>query len=152
MDIEFPDSDRTVFIMPPDASGLTPSDQEYRYETFEDLNPDLFEDKSEILNQIDKENNETDNQSNIFATPVSTVAKRTKQEIKSAKKSARKLIDNKFFWAKYLVNTTYSVWFIHLPAFTKFNKALKDKETKALRLGITILQVHKLSIFFTIFL
>ena len=29
--------------MPPDASGLTPSDQEYKYETFEDLNPDLFE-------------------------------------------------------------------------------------------------------------
>lgn len=78
----------------------------------------------------------------VFATPVSTIAKRTKQEIKSAQKSAKKLIQNPFFWAKYLVNSTYSLWFIHLPAFTKFNKALKDNETKALRLGIIILQVQ----------
>ena len=101
----------------------------------------MFEDKSETIYQIDNEN-VVENPS-VFATPVSTIAKRTKQEIKSAQKSAKKVIEqHPFFWAKYLVNTTYSLWFIHLPAFTKFNKALKDNETKALRLGIIILQVN----------
>ena len=39
LELEFPDTDRTVFIMPPDTSGLSPSVKEYKYETFEDLNP-----------------------------------------------------------------------------------------------------------------
>jgi hypothetical protein len=130
LELEGPDSDRTVFILPPDSSGL-PMDKEYHYDKFDDLDHDLFEDKSEAV----------DNQCSldVFATPASAIARRTKQEIKSAQKSARKHVDNPTMWAKFLVNTTYSLWFIHLPGFMVANKALVASEAKALRLGIVML-------------
>ena len=134
LELDFPDSDRTVFIMPPDTSGLPPG-QEYKSEKFEELNPELFEDKSDHKSEVD---NNVLNEANIFATPVSAIARRTKQEIKSAQKSAKKVVDSPFMWAKCLVNTSYSLWFIHLPAFMTSNKAIT--ELKALKLAIVILQ------------
>ena len=95
MELDFPDTDRTVFIMPPDSSGL-PAGQEYRYEKFQDLKPDLFEDKSDSLHVDSKDSNVENNQNPsdyVFATPMSAaIAKRTKQEVKSAQKSARKML------------------------------------------------------------
>ena len=38
LELEFPDSDRTMFILPPNNEGLEPG-KEYKYDTFEDLNP-----------------------------------------------------------------------------------------------------------------
>ena len=134
LELDFPDSDRTVFIMPPDTSGL-PENQEYKSEKFEELNPDLFDDKSdnhEVDTTVVNEN------LGIFATPVSAIARRTKQEVKSAQKSAKKVVDQPFMWAKCLVNTSYSLWYIHLPAFMNSNKAIT--EMKALKLAIVILQ------------
>ena len=118
----------------------------FRYEKFENLNMELFEDKSDERNQENGDNREVDSSdsiqpNNVFATPMSAIARRTKQEIKSAQKSAKKFVDNPFNWAKYLVNVTYSLWFIHMPAFIVSNKAVN--ETKALKLAILILQVIK---------
>ncbi len=141
LELDFPDSDRTVFIMPPDTAGLPPG-KEYKYDKFEDLNPDLFEDKSDEKSEIFNGNSDRDldnfNPPNVFATPASAIARRTKQEIKSAQKSARKFKDNPFNWAKCLINVTYSLWFIHMPAFMISNKAVD--EIRALKLAIIILQ------------
>jgi hypothetical protein len=41
---------------------------------------------------------------------VAALAKRTKQEIRSAQKSAKKFSEAPFTWAKCLVNTAYSLW------------------------------------------
>ena len=139
LELDFPDSDRTVFIMPPDTSGL-PAGSEYKYENFEGLNPDLFEDKSGKNGvKAEVKNGEKLFDDSVFATPVSNIARRTKQEIKSAQKSAKKLVEDPLRWATYLLNATYSLWFIHMPAFMVSNKAVN--ETKALKLAILYLQV-----------
>ena len=49
-------------------------------------------------------------------TPVSTLAKRTKQEIRSSVKIAARYAGSPLLWAKCLLATSYSIWFIHLPA------------------------------------
>ena len=134
LELDFPDSDRTVFIMPPDSAGLPPN-TEYRYEKFENLNPELFQDKSDRESKNDKPS-----LTPVWATPVSAVLLRRKHEIKSAQKEAQKFVENPFIWAKYLVNATYSLWFIHMPAFMVSNKAVD--EIRALKLAILILQVQ----------
>ena len=53
---------------------------------------------------------------NIFATPASSVAKRTKQEIRSAVKVAKKHSEHPLLWAKCLLGSCYSIWFLHLPS------------------------------------
>ena len=117
--------------------GLPPN-VEYRYEKFENLNPDLFQDK-EKDNKSDKPSSTP-----VWATPVSAVLLRRKHEIKSAQKEAQKYVRNPLHWAKYLINATYSLWFIHMPAFMVSNKAIDD--VRALKLAILILQVRKLNL------
>ena len=41
LELEFPDSDRTMFILPPNNEGLEPG-KEYKYDTFEDLSPGTY--------------------------------------------------------------------------------------------------------------
>ena len=134
LELDFPDSDRTVFIMPPDNSGL-PADTEYRYEKFENLNPELFQDR------VDDKNDKPSN-TPVWATPVSNVLLRRPHEYKSDIKRRQKYVENPFHWAKYLVNATYSLWFIHMPSFMVSNKAVDD--VRALKLAILILQVRNL--------
>lgn len=79
----------------------------------------------------------------IFSTPVAALAKRTKQEIRSAQKSARKNAETPFTWAKCLVNTAYSLWYIHLPGFMLANNG----KPQTLRVGLTLLhRMHKLKL------
>ena len=76
-----------------------------------------------------------------FSTPIAALAKRTKQEIRSAQKSARKYAESPFTWAKCLVNTTYSLWYIHLPGFMLANNG----KPQTLRVGLTLLhRMHRL--------
>ena len=57
----------------------------------------------------------------VLATPASNVAKRTKQEIRKQVILARKHVDSPLLWAKCLLGTCYSVWFIHLPSLVLAN-------------------------------
>ena len=78
-----------------------------------------------------------------FSTPIAALAKRTKQEIRSAQKSARKFAESPFTWAKCLVNTAYSLWYIHLPGFMLANNG----KPQTLRVGLTLLhRMHRLKL------
>ena len=149
LELEGFDTDRTVFILPPDASDL-PTGSVYKHEKFENLNPDLFEDRTEqfyannnnLLDHISSDNDYANNINGggncaIFSTPSSALAKRTKQEIRSAQKSARKNRNaHPLSWAMCLMSTSYSLWYIHLPGLMLANK----QKPQNLRIGLTILQ------------
>ncbi|KAG5671963.1 hypothetical protein PVAND_002128 [Polypedilum vanderplanki] len=98
-------SERTKFILPPDVSGG--SEKTYTYTSF------VLD--SKLLNQTRKTLT-----SNVLhqasLTPGSPISRRTKHEIKSAQKMARKIQGNPEAWAKYLLGTCYSIYFIVLPS------------------------------------
>ncbi|XP_070387877.1 C-myc promoter-binding protein isoform X6 [Dermacentor albipictus] len=71
-----------------------------------------------------------------FQPSASPVARRTKQEVKSALKAARIQAECPVSWAKCLAGTSYSVWFMHLPAYTKTFAS----KAKALRVADEVLQ------------
>ncbi|XP_014271111.1 DENN domain-containing protein Crag isoform X3 [Halyomorpha halys] len=106
-------SERTVFIMPPETTGQT-----YIYEGFT-LNPKL-------LSHSDKRNNTLDTGktkgpggrlSGSGIAPGSPMARRTKHEIKLSQRIARQCSASPNLWAKCLVGTCFSIWFIHLPSY-----------------------------------
>lgn len=103
-------SERTKFILPPDASGG--SEQSYTYTSFE-LDPRL-------LNQTRKTHTSHILQ-HASLTPGSPISRRTKHEIKSAQKMARRIQNNPEAWAKYLLGTCYSIYFIILPSIVGEN-------------------------------
>jgi len=136
-----------------DASDLPPGGI-YEYRNFDDLNPDYFyerEDEDCVSGGQPASAFEAGYQSYIhlargggaLSTPVAALAKRTKQEIRSAQKSARKNVELPFTWAKCLVNTAYSLWYIHLPGFMLANIG----KPQTLRVGLTLLQrMHRLKL------
>ncbi|KRZ74408.1 DENN domain-containing protein 4C [Trichinella papuae] len=67
-------------------------------------------------------------QSPVPLIAVTPAARRTKQETKLALDFARKQLTKPLSWAKCLLGYSYSLWFIHLPAFMRVtvdkNKAL----------------------------
>lgn len=69
------------------------------------------------------------------APTASPIARRTKQEVKSALRAARMQAENPVQWAKCLAGTTYSVWFLHLPAYSK----TFPSKVKSLRLADEVL-------------
>ncbi|KAK6640985.1 hypothetical protein RUM44_012684 [Polyplax serrata] len=100
-------SERTVFIPPPEPNGLPPGVL-YNYQAF-NLDGNLFKNK-DIKNVLNVPNSEN--------TPGSPMARRTKHEVKSAQKLARrKHLQSAQSWAKCLLTTCYSLWFLHLPSF-----------------------------------
>jgi hypothetical protein len=162
LELEVSDSDRTVFILPPDISDLEEKENkampaEYKYETFE-LSPSLFPPERELDSDFEQQNvdgggtaaaaaasgaNGFDDDSwgiaPILSTPgitSSALAKRTKQEIRSAQKIARRHVRTPYLWAKCLINTSYSLWFIHLPGYVLAN----DGKPQTLRIGLALLQ------------
>jgi DENN domain-containing protein 4 len=107
-------SERTKFILPPDVVGG--SEKTYAYISFE-LDPQLLNQTRKTLT------------SNILhqasLTPGSPISRRTKHEIKSAQKMARKIQSNPEAWAKYLLGTCYSIYFIVLPSIIAENPGLE---------------------------
>ncbi|KAL0276469.1 UNVERIFIED_CONTAM: hypothetical protein PYX00_004034 [Menopon gallinae] len=100
-------SERTVFIPPPEPVGLPPG-ATYSYDGF-NLDNNLFKHR-ETKNSLNVSSNEN--------MPGSPMARRTKHEVKSAQKLARrKHSQSAQSWAKCLLTTCYSLWFIHLPSF-----------------------------------
>ncbi|CAH1795855.1 unnamed protein product [Owenia fusiformis] len=117
--------DRTVFILPPEPTGLAEG-VKYSYNGFPELNDGLF------LQRIVPTGFKTPSKPLI---PNSPMARRTKQEIRSAQKVALKQSGTPMLWAKCLLGHCYSLWFIHLPAYVKS----VHSKTKALRTAYHVL-------------
>ncbi|XP_068081493.1 DENN domain-containing protein Crag isoform X2 [Anabrus simplex] len=129
-------SERTVFILPPEPTGL-PLGATYRYQGF-NLNPLLLS-RKELKNFLGVGTRLTG------CVPGSPMARRTKHEIKSAQKLARKHASSPELWARCLLGTCYSIWFIHLPSYTK--SMPRTKVPACLRSAYQLLdRIHKLKL------
>ncbi|XP_041507365.1 DENN domain-containing protein 4C isoform X2 [Microtus oregoni] len=109
-------SEHTVFIMPPepppdDGSHLSP---QYSYTCFPILDRKLFDSPQELKLCFSRH----PPGSSITNSPA-LMAKRTKQEIKTAHKLAKRCYMNPLQWAKCLFSHCYSLWFICLPAYVR---------------------------------
>lgn len=111
-------NERTVFIMPPEPP--LNSTTTYSYNGCFSLNPTLFSSK-EIKHLLRIGGGRLSNSSGGLGVPGSPMARRTKHEVKSAQKLARKSASSPENWAKCLVGTCYSLWFIHLPSHIMMN-------------------------------
>ncbi|KAG4076369.1 hypothetical protein HA402_005812 [Bradysia odoriphaga] len=99
-------SERTKIILPPDFQSTTPG-QTFTYSRFI-LNPLLLkQSRKTLLSQIAH---------SAALTPGSPMARRTKHEIKIAQKMARKCQAIPETWAKHLLATCYSIYFLVLPS------------------------------------
>ncbi|XP_076339433.1 C-myc promoter-binding protein-like [Tachypleus tridentatus] len=119
-------SDRTVFITPPEPVGL-PKDAEFIYQEFGTLNPKLFH-KHPVKSLLSVG-------STVSVQANSPMARRTKQEIRAADRVAKKQAENPMLWAKCLLSNCFSLWYIHLPAYTKCSQM----KAKALRTAYDVL-------------
>lgn len=98
-------SERTKYILPLDCQpGAT--DETYTYQTFS-LNSTLLQPpKNHIMKLMQ----------NASCTPGSPMARRTKYEIKTAQKIARRCQSSPEQWANHLLTTCYSIYFLVLPS------------------------------------
>lgn len=101
-------SETTKYILPPECQPSNINGQTYLYNTFQ-LNPHL-------LKHAKKTHLTNFSQAHHSVAPGSPMARRTKHEIKTAQKTARKSQGNPETWAKHLLATCYSIYFIILPS------------------------------------
>lgn len=57
------------------------------------------------------------NLNDIIGAGNSSMSRRTKQEIKTSRKLAKKHSESPILWSKYLLSCCYSLWFSHLPGY-----------------------------------
>ncbi|XP_018099241.1 DENN domain-containing protein 4C isoform X2 [Xenopus laevis] len=127
-DLEFPEdtrlielddsqkSEHTVFIMPPEPlpeDGPDPHPK-YSYKSFPRLDYALFDQTRDQYLSF----NGTAKGSRAASSPT-FIGKRTKQEIKTAHKLARKYFSNDPAWSKCLFSQCFSLWFVCLPVYIK---------------------------------
>ncbi|XP_066576519.1 DENN domain-containing protein 4C [Amia ocellicauda] len=106
-------SEHTVFVMPPETpveDGPDPPSK-YSYTNFPRLQLELFDRPQELRPSLSRRAVG----GSVSSSPA-LLAKRTKQEIKSASKMAKRFYANPPLWAKCLFSHCYSLWFICLPA------------------------------------
>ncbi|XP_004838389.1 DENN domain-containing protein 4C [Heterocephalus glaber] len=109
-------SEHTVFIMPPepppdDGKDLSPK---YSYKYFPRLDLKVFDRPQELKLCFSRHPT-----GNSVTNSPALMAKRTKQEIKTAHKLAKRCYINPAQWAKCLFSHCYSLWFICLPAYVR---------------------------------
>ncbi|XP_023614678.1 DENN domain-containing protein 4C isoform X2 [Myotis lucifugus] len=109
-------SEHTVFIMPPepppdDAKDLSPK---YSYKYFPRLDLKLFDRPQELKLCFSRHPT-----GNSVTNSPALMAKRSKQEIKTAHKLAKRCYTNPPQWAKCLFSHCFSLWFICLPAYVR---------------------------------
>ncbi|XP_042638432.1 DENN domain-containing protein 4C [Orycteropus afer afer] len=109
-------SEHTVFIMPPepppdDGKDFSPK---YSYKYFPRLDLKLFDRPQELKLCFSRHPT-----GNSITNSPALMAKRTKQEIKTAHKLAKRCYANPPQWAKCLFSHCYSLWFICLPAYVR---------------------------------
>ncbi|KFQ38307.1 DENN domain-containing protein 4C, partial [Mesitornis unicolor] len=109
-------SEHTVFIMPPEPPTDDGQDRvpKYSYKNFPRLDLKLFDRPRELKLSFTRR----PAGSSVSNSPA-LMAKRTKQEIKTAHKLAKKYYVNPPQWAKCLFSHSYSLWFICLPAYIR---------------------------------
>jgi hypothetical protein len=131
------ESDRTVFILPPQASDF-PEDVALAGDDNGEFHYDkLLLDARMCPDRPHTGETNSSREPAEFQTPASSaLAKRTKQEIRSAQKLARRIQKSPYLWAKYLISTSYSLWFIHLPGLAEASQV----KTHKLRAGFSLLQ------------
>ncbi|RWS26767.1 DENN domain-containing protein 4C-like protein, partial [Leptotrombidium deliense] len=133
-------SDRTVFIPAPEPSSTSDS---FTYHRFGPLNAVYFHKHPVICKKHTPNGDYPDSESLSrsfynFAISESPVARRTKQEMRSAQRVARRHAEFPLTWAKCLVSYCYSLWFIHLPAYVKATQITLPKD-KPLRIAYEVL-------------
>ncbi|XP_062558905.1 DENN domain-containing protein Crag isoform X1 [Armigeres subalbatus] len=115
-------SERTKVILPPECQpGL--SEKDFIYGSFV-LNPILLKQsrRSLLVNALQQHNS---------LAPGSPMARRTKHEIKTAQKLARKNQGNPELWAKHLLAACYSIYFMVLPSLISENAGREHAILKA---------------------
>uniref|UniRef100_A0A8C9EUR5 DENN domain containing 4A n=1 Tax=Pavo cristatus TaxID=9049 RepID=A0A8C9EUR5_PAVCR len=128
-------SEHTVFITPPEIPHLPNGEEhplQYSYNGFPVLKLDLFE-RPEGLLTIP--NNKLSSKASSPNSP-SPMFRRTKQEIKSAHKIAKKYSSIPQMWSRCLLRHCYGLWFICLPAYVK----VCHSKVRALRTAYDVLQ------------
>ncbi|XP_025833553.1 C-myc promoter-binding protein isoform X2 [Agrilus planipennis] len=100
-------SERTVFLLPPEHP---PEGGPYNYPNFT-LDPTLLKSKRHHHMSV------------LHPTPIpgSPMARRTKHEIKSAQKLARKCVRAPDLWARCLLGTCHTLYFMTLPSMLSLN-------------------------------
>ncbi|XP_011824713.1 PREDICTED: C-myc promoter-binding protein [Mandrillus leucophaeus] len=111
-------SEHTVFVTPPEIPHLPNGEEpplQYSYNGFPVLRNNLFE-RPEGFLQAKK--NKLPSKSSSPNSP-SPMFRRTKQEIKSAHKIAKRYSSIPQMWSRCLLRHCYGLWFICLPAYVK---------------------------------
>lgn len=111
-------SEHTVFVTPPEIPHLPDGEEpplQYSYNGFPVLRNNLFE-RPEGFLQTRK--NKLPTKSSTPGSP-SPMFRRTKQEIKSAHKIAKRYSSIPQMWSRCLLRHCYGLWFICLPAYVK---------------------------------
>ncbi|XP_078386279.1 C-myc promoter-binding protein isoform X1 [Cetorhinus maximus] len=143
--IELDDSHRsehTVFITPPELPSLPNGEEyplQYSYTSFPVLTPELLDRPMGLL----KTPASRLTSKNSCPNSPAPMGRRTKQEIKSAQKIAKRYSSVPQMWSKCLLRHCYGLWFICLPAYVK----VCHSKVRALRTAYDVLrkmQVKKL--------
>lgn len=111
-------SEHTVFVTPPEIPHLPNGEEpplQYSYNGFPVLRNNLFE-RPEGFLQARK--NKLPSKPSSPSSP-SPMFRRTKQEIKSAHKIAKRYSSIPQMWSRCLLRHCYGLWFICLPAYVK---------------------------------
>ncbi|XP_078283560.1 C-myc promoter-binding protein isoform X4 [Rhinoraja longicauda] len=128
-------SEHTVFITPPELPTL-PNDEEYplqySYTCFPVLSPQLFDRPVSLLNAP---TNRLTSKNSCPNSPA-PMGRRTKQEIKSAQKIAKRYALIPQMWSKCLLRHCYGLWFICLPGYVK----VCHSKVRALRTAYDVLR------------
>lgn len=161
-------NDRTVFISDPESLVRLENYQPpYKYTKFGPFNHELFL-KEPILSHFDNyrkssiesrlfESVNAGNRSNSInllnqqdniSTSSPMMIRRTKHEIKTSQRVAKRLAETPLTWSKCLVSYCYSLWFVHLHSYIKANQQtslkVKLKEAFNVLLRMQSLDLHPL--------
>ncbi|XP_012614120.2 C-myc promoter-binding protein isoform X6 [Microcebus murinus] len=128
-------SEHTVFVTPPEIPHLPNGEEpplQYSYNGFPVLRNNLFE-RPEGFLQMRK--NKLPSKSSSPSSP-SPMFRRTKQEIKSAHKIAKRYSSIPQMWSRCLLRHCYGLWFICLPAYVK----VCNSKVRALKTAYDVLK------------
>ncbi|KAH0620096.1 hypothetical protein JD844_014692 [Phrynosoma platyrhinos] len=128
-------SEHTVFITPPEIPHLPNGEElpsQYSYNGFPVLRQELFEQPAGLLTI---QNNKLSSKASSPNSPL-PMFRRTKQEIKSAHKIAKRYSSIPQMWSRCLLRHCYGLWFICLPAYVK----VCHSKVRALRTAYDVLR------------
>ncbi|KAF2368050.1 uDENN domain [Trinorchestia longiramus] len=113
LEVELGVSEHTFVLPPPEPPPNTSPGTTWTYDHFPALDRSLFSPSSP---QKAAQRLRPPVSANI-CHPPSPMARRSKQEVRSAQKQAIRLAQKPLTWAKCLVSTSYSVWYTQLASF-----------------------------------